>query len=103
MERHRTCFWRASRKRIDTDVRVGRGVECRESQSVPWLESLGDEFGEHPPVGGVARGVQQCFADHAVVRVVERSGAEGWVIVEGQQDVGPVAPDHLGDVTAKLQ
>ena len=71
--------------------------------AVPWLDPSATSSGSTHRLAASRCGVQQCFADHAVVGVVERSGAEGWVIVEGQQDVGPVAPDHLGDVTAKLQ
>ena len=65
--------------------------------ATPRLEAVGELLGEDPPVAGVADGVEHGLADRDVVGLVEVATAPAVAEVAGDHDLGPVAPDHLGD------
>lgn len=90
--------------------RTGDGVPGRRgtadrhtAHAGPRLEALVEEFGEDPGIAGVARRVDQCDADVAVVGGVPVTAAPPLVEVDGDQHVRAVLADRARDVTAQRQ
>jgi hypothetical protein len=82
-------------------VRGVRGAGDRHLARPPRLESLVEQIGEDPAVGGVGDGVQGGETHGTVVGGVPRAGRPGVVVVESDDEFGAVPPDGARQVAAQ--
>ena len=91
------------RRDVDGVGRPWRPGEGDPPHPGPWREAVLLQVGEHPPVRGVAHGVDDRQTGDPVVGHVPPAAGVRLAVIRRDHQLGPVPADHSCNVTAQRQ